>query len=511
MKGTVTNQFGVRRPNACIQVVDKEGWSAGAGMTDADGNYTIRGLPEGAGITAEFRVCGFGSPVREWWNDAPTYAEADVVPLTGGQVTSGIDAQLVTGGSITGRVTDESGNPLPGVCVFVPGHPPEDWVSTDTNGRYRVEGLPAGDHYVYFNGCFSPRPLQSEWYDDALRQRDATPVAVTLGSETPVNAELSLDLSPTIAITSGPGATTTAGAAALGFEESEDLHGIECRLDSGAFAPCQSPVTYQGLAPGSHTVTVRGYDWYETLATTSRTWTVDPLAPGETVEGTVPAGGILASDSLGAGPTSANPLTSAVITPNPGFVRITEGGLGAALPGGLEPLASPILIVAPDASSEKPLGIVIRLDASAIPAGTPLGDITVLRDGVAAGECAGAAAADPDPCVRSRTSLPGGDVELGILATRAGRWDIARRAAVPPSDAGTPAGSPAAAPCRVPSVTGMKVGGAKQALVASGCTAGGIKRKRGSGKAGAVVKQSPKAGALLASGSPVRMTVRRRR
>ena len=64
MQGTVTNQHGVGRPNVCVQVVDKEGWSAGAGLTDADGNYTIHGLPEGAGITAEFRVCGFGSSVR---------------------------------------------------------------------------------------------------------------------------------------------------------------------------------------------------------------------------------------------------------------------------------------------------------------------------------------------------------------------------------------------------------------------------------------------------------------
>ena len=180
-----------------------------------------------------------------------------------------------------------------------------------------------------------PRGLQGEWWENALRQRDAKPLAVTLGSEIPnIDAELSPNLTPTITITSGPGNTTTAGAAALGFEESEDLYGVECKLDNGAFTPCQSPVTYQGLAPGSHTVTVRGNDWHGVVAETSRTWTVDPLAPGETVEGTLPAGGDAHQRPARRGSEPENLVTSAVMTPNPGLVSITEGGLGSALPEG---------------------------------------------------------------------------------------------------------------------------------------------------------------------------------
>ena len=156
---------------------------------------------------------------------------------------------------------------------------------------------------------------------------------------------------------------------------------------------------------------------------------------------------------------------------------------------------------------------MIRLDASAIPAATSLGDVVVLRDGVAAGECAGAATASPDPCVRSRTTLPGGDVELGVLAAARGGWDIARRVAVPPADTGTPGRRHRRPPhpARVPNVMGMKLVTAKQALVDSGMHRGAVKRKRGKGKAGAVVKQSPIAGADLAVGSAVRMTVRRKR
>ena len=121
-------------------------------------------------------------PSEEWWDDAPTYAEADVVPLTSGQVTTGIDAQMITGGTISGRVTDEFGDRLPGVCVYVPGHPPEN--SSPPTPTAATGSKPPGRRPLpVLQWCFSPEPLQGEWFDDALRVRDATPVAVTLGSE----------------------------------------------------------------------------------------------------------------------------------------------------------------------------------------------------------------------------------------------------------------------------------------------------------------------------------------
>jgi hypothetical protein len=35
---------------------------------------------------------------------------------------------------------------------------------------------------------------------------------------------------------------------------------FQCRLDLGREATCSSPATFSGLAPGSHTVTVRSWD-----------------------------------------------------------------------------------------------------------------------------------------------------------------------------------------------------------------------------------------------------------
>ena len=62
---------------------------------------------------------------------------------------------------------------------------------------------------------------------------------------------------------------------------------FECKLDGGEFIPCASPVTYSGLAEGSHTLLVRAKDASGTVDPTpaSRRWTVDTLAPDTYIEG----------------------------------------------------------------------------------------------------------------------------------------------------------------------------------------------------------------------------------
>lgn len=56
----------------------------------------------------------------------------------------------------------------------------------------------------------------------------------------------------------------------------------ECRLDGGAFAPCTSPITYSGLAEGSHTFAVRSVGEVEPGEPgepVTHTWRVDTTAP----------------------------------------------------------------------------------------------------------------------------------------------------------------------------------------------------------------------------------------
>ena len=85
---------------------------------------------------------------------------------------------------------------------------------------------------------------------------------------------------PDTAIESGPPASTTATSATFGFTSPDaDATGFECALDSGAFAPCTSPVSYGSLAGGSHAVAVRAHDAAGNVdpSPAARGWTV--IAP----------------------------------------------------------------------------------------------------------------------------------------------------------------------------------------------------------------------------------------
>jgi hypothetical protein len=94
---------------------------------------------------------------------------------------------------------------------------------------------------------------------------------------------------PTVAFTSGPGAGTTVGesAVAIGFTATDAIAGVssvECKLDGGAFAACQTPAQLGGLAHGEHTFTVRATDAAGNAGSSSRTFNVDLAAPETTID-----------------------------------------------------------------------------------------------------------------------------------------------------------------------------------------------------------------------------------
>lgn len=82
----------------------------------------------------------------------------------------------------------------------------------------------------------------------------------------------------TIAFTVGPVVAIDVGVdgpvATVHFTTGDASDTVVCRLDGASLAPCASPTTYDGLAVGSHTVTVQATDTAGTLDTASRTFTV---------------------------------------------------------------------------------------------------------------------------------------------------------------------------------------------------------------------------------------------
>jgi hypothetical protein len=145
---------------------------------------------------------------------------------------------------------------------------------------------------------------------------------------------------PDTTITAGPSGTVTSTTAQFSFTSNEP-GSFECRLDGqSVFTACTSPVSYTGLAAGSHTFSVRATDIAGNVDATpaTRTWMID----------TAQAGGIARSSFSTAVNTTA--ATTLLIAKPSGVaagdvlvscVSLNGGTIGAAgVPAGWTPLAS---------------------------------------------------------------------------------------------------------------------------------------------------------------------------
>ncbi|SDE10911.1 Outer membrane protein OmpA [Myxococcus virescens] len=78
---------------------------------------------------------------------------------------------------------------------------------------------------------------------------------------TPASYTWTVDTSaPDTLIISGPPLTEAPGTATFDFDSDESPVTYECSLDGAAYVPCSDPVTFTGLAGGSHTLSVRAVD-----------------------------------------------------------------------------------------------------------------------------------------------------------------------------------------------------------------------------------------------------------
>ncbi len=193
VSGVITAQAtGDPLANVLVAVYSDAYIYQGQAQTSASGEYTVSGLSEG---TAKVRIHGTGAYAQEWYGDMPDFATATPITVVGGADTTGIDASLAIGGSISGTVTEVgTGDPISGIGVEVYGvEGPQDWLATantDASGDYTVVGLPAGSLTVLFAQWSSYSP---EWFDNQPFTGNPTPVPVTLGSDTPgIDADLGL-------------------------------------------------------------------------------------------------------------------------------------------------------------------------------------------------------------------------------------------------------------------------------------------------------------------------------
>ncbi|MCB8983600.1 MAG: carboxypeptidase regulatory-like domain-containing protein [Ardenticatenaceae bacterium] len=160
--------------------------------TDENGRFYINGVPFGdyqitAGGGWNWCLNQPSQYIREYYLETPDPNAAAIFTLDAAHLLyPNLDFTLSVGGRITGRVTNENGDPLVDVTVNANNYDP-DWPTgyahTDTSGYYTITGLIEGDHRVAVYN--PPDGYAFQFYPDTVRQDDAARVAVTTGNITP--------------------------------------------------------------------------------------------------------------------------------------------------------------------------------------------------------------------------------------------------------------------------------------------------------------------------------------
>lgn len=280
--GTLTD--GEDKPvwSACVDAYDSTGTAVESAYSNSSGKYVLGSLGTGD-YRIEFSSCS-ENVIGEFYDNKETLAEATEVAVTDGVETPDINAQLATGGSISGMVSYSADGPLDDVCIdaWDSNGARAGYARTRDDGSYTVGGLETGDYRLEFSACSTIGPnLAPEFYDDKTTLADAMPVAVTRGEETPdIDAELDVGGSISgvatgvgvfapyyclVSITAYDSDGNRAGTDTVGFSSGdyriEQLATGEYRLEfvRGCANPSTNPMT--GLPP-----VTRYYSGKRTLA-----------------------------------------------------------------------------------------------------------------------------------------------------------------------------------------------------------------------------------------------------
>jgi hypothetical protein len=163
-------------------------------LSDDEGRFRLADLPQGL-----WRVTVAKGGYFTWQlGQRRPFDSAPPIALENGQLIT-VDVPLSRGGVITGRVSDESGEPLAGLRVRVyrarmsGGYRRLEDVGaadqTDDTGAYRIFGLPPGDYYVAASLRVAPpdsivqTTYSPTYYPGTGELADAQRIRVELGSE----------------------------------------------------------------------------------------------------------------------------------------------------------------------------------------------------------------------------------------------------------------------------------------------------------------------------------------
>jgi hypothetical protein len=187
IRGVVTGKSGRPLSGVCVEVYDaKNGAPAGASLlpplTGRGGGYDISGLPAGR-YQVEFFPCTSNlSYVALWYRGQAAETSATAVRVRAGATTSGIDARLTIGGSISGRVSGADGKSLDNICVLALNEAKGLFDATNTGvaGTYQMLGVSTASYTVEFTPCNGQNLITTVGYTRVVAPRATTGVNMTM-------------------------------------------------------------------------------------------------------------------------------------------------------------------------------------------------------------------------------------------------------------------------------------------------------------------------------------------
>jgi hypothetical protein len=171
----------------CVRVLDQNDFeNLYARTTYGNGGFEIPNLQDGT-----FRIqgyeCGFGAESKHyapaWAGGAASADTAVEVEVVNGHVTTHPDLYLPVGGTLSGRVVDEAGQPLAAACIGA--HPtnnePYGYGSarSDADGRFVLGGLGTGTFRVNVGECGWPQTRTGVQFEAQVVRGQDTPVGTT--------------------------------------------------------------------------------------------------------------------------------------------------------------------------------------------------------------------------------------------------------------------------------------------------------------------------------------------
>lgn len=258
--------------------------------TDNEGRFEIKEIVAGRYL---FFAAHSGYLEQEYKATKSGVGEGAILSLSSGQEVTDVLFRLVRAAIITGRVVDDTGEPMTGVNVSVLRNPTEDEKEdmnpnarkselrsvsvgvTDDRGEYRIFGLDPGDYYVKASETGEPQGRgftfgESSWvmqelgslyaplyYPGVLQLAQAQTVLLRAGDE--LQADFSMRRIKTVEVTGRvigvDGSPTNRAFVNLMAADESDSGGqmFKNTDDKGEF-------TFKGVSPGSYVLEVQEHD-----------------------------------------------------------------------------------------------------------------------------------------------------------------------------------------------------------------------------------------------------------